>query len=111
MKVGKKLVDSGKKVFFAISNADEFRNELEEFGTSYTDKPIVAARDASNQKYVMKDEFSMDNLEKFVNDLLDGNLKPYLKSEEVPENNDGPVKVRQRSSRLPRDRENRKTGK
>jgi len=41
----------------------------------------------------MADEFSMDNLEKFVNDFLDGKVEPYLKSEPVPEDNDGPVKV------------------
>ena len=36
---------------------------------------------------------SMDTLEKFVNSLLAGELKPYLKSEPVPESNDAPVKV------------------
>ena len=37
--------------------------------------------------------FSVANLEKFVNNFVDGKLKPYIKSEPVPENNDGPVKV------------------
>ena len=37
--------------------------------------------------------YSMDNLEKFVKDLLDGKLKAYLKSEPIPESNDDPVKV------------------
>uniref|UniRef100_A0A672P984 protein disulfide-isomerase n=1 Tax=Sinocyclocheilus grahami TaxID=75366 RepID=A0A672P984_SINGR len=32
-------------------------------------------------------------LEKFLQDYFDGNLKRYLKSETIPENNDGPVKV------------------
>lgn len=35
----------------------------------------------------------MDNLEKFVNDLLTDKLEPYLKSEPVPEDNSGGVKV------------------
>ena len=39
----------------------------------------------------------MDNLEKFVKDLLDGKLKAYLKSEPIPESNDDPVKVRKMS--------------
>lgn len=38
--------------------------------------------------------FRMDTLEAFVNDFLDGKLKPYLKSEPIPESNDEPVKVR-----------------
>ena len=37
--------------------------------------------------------FSVDNLEKFVNDLLDGKLEAYLKSEPIPEDNDAAVKV------------------
>lgn len=32
-------------------------------------------------------------LEKFLQDYFDGNLKRYLKSEPIPESNDGPVKV------------------
>ena len=32
-------------------------------------------------------------LERFLQDYFDGNLKRYLKSEPIPENNDGPVKV------------------
>lgn len=34
-------------------------------------------------------------LERFLQDYFDGKLKRYLKSEPIPENNDGPVKVRQ----------------
>lgn len=33
-------------------------------------------------------------LERFLQDYFDGKLKRYLKSEAVPETNDGPVKVR-----------------
>lgn len=35
----------------------------------------------------------MENLEKFIKDLEEDNLEPYLKSEPIPESNDGPVKV------------------
>lgn len=94
MKVAKKFVDDGKKVYFSVANKDEFSHELSEFGVDTSgDKPVVTAKDAKDSKFVMKDEFSVDNLEKFVGDFLAGNLKPYLKSEPVPENNDGPVKV------------------
>ena len=36
----------------------------------------------------------MDNLEKFARDLVAEKLTPYLKSEPVPDKDDGPVKVR-----------------
>lgn len=35
----------------------------------------------------------METFENFLMDLKDGNLEPYLKSEAIPETNDGPVKV------------------
>jgi len=94
MKVAEKLKNEGKTLNFAVSNIMDFGNELEEYNLkSADDKPVVAGKDAIGQKFVMSDEFSMDNLEKFCNDLLDGKLEPYLKSEAVPEPNDEPVKV------------------
>lgn len=33
-------------------------------------------------------------LERFLQDYFDGKLKRYLKSEPIPENNEGPVKVK-----------------
>lgn len=35
----------------------------------------------------------MESFEKFLNDLKDNKLEPYLKSEAVPEDNSGPVIV------------------
>lgn len=94
MKVGKKLTDEGKKVYFAVSSKDDFSYELSEFGlTSSGDTPVVAARNAADQKFIMKADFSMENLEKFVVDFLEGKVDPYLKSEPVPDDNSGPVKV------------------
>lgn len=47
------------KVNFAISAKDEFQHELNEYGYDYVgDKPLILARDARNQKFIMKDEFS-----------------------------------------------------
>ena len=36
---------------------------------------------------------SVNSFEKFLTEYFDGKVKPYLKSEKVPESNDGPVKV------------------
>lgn len=80
---------------FAISAKDDFQHELDEFGYSYvpSEKPLICARDANKQKYILKDEFSVENLEKFVKDLSENKLTPYMKSEEVPADNSAPVKV------------------
>lgn len=60
MKVAKKIQDEGKKIFFAVSNSKDFSYELGEFGLGDVsgDKPVVAARDERDRKYVMSDEFS-----------------------------------------------------
>ncbi|XP_030748346.1 protein disulfide-isomerase A3 [Sitophilus oryzae] len=83
------------KVNFAVSPNDEFTHELNEFGIEFaqSDKPKVAARDASEKKYVLKEEFSVESLTNFVNDLLNEKLEPYIKSEPIPENQDEPVVV------------------
>jgi len=41
----------------------------------------------------MADKFDVPNFEKFVNEFKNGDLKAYVKSEPIPENNDGPVKI------------------
>lgn len=56
-----KVAQSFKDEFnFAISNKDDFQQELNEYGLEYIsdDKPRVAVRDAKGTKYVMKDAFS-----------------------------------------------------
>jgi len=80
---------------FAVASKDDFQHELNDFGIDYVkgDKPIILARDAKNQKFILKDEFSMDIFEAFLKDLQLGVLEPYLKSEPVPESNTGNVKV------------------
>ena len=93
MKVAKKLEAAGVKVNFAVSSNDEFSSELSEYGLTGGEKPVVAGRNSQDQKFVMKDEFSVDNLEKFATDMMAGHLQVYLKSEAVPETNDEPVKV------------------
>lgn len=94
IKVAKKVEDSGKSVTFAVSNNDDFSHELTEFGvTTNGDKPVVTARNAADEKFVMQSEFSVEKFEEFVEEFLDGKLTPYLKSEPVPASNDAPVKV------------------
>ncbi|KAM9313047.1 protein disulfide-isomerase A3 [Gastrophryne carolinensis] len=97
MKVAKQFLDAGKNLNFAIANRKSFGHEVAEFGldASAGDVPVVGIRTAKGEKYVMQEEFSRDGkaLERFLQDYFAGNLKRYMKSEPVPENNDGPVKV------------------
>ncbi|XP_055529979.1 protein disulfide-isomerase A3-like [Wyeomyia smithii] len=91
LKVAKEFVG---RVSFAVSAKDDFQHELNEYGYDYVgDQPLALARDAKNQKFIMKDAFSVENLQAFATELEAGNLEPYVKSEPVPESNDAPVKV------------------
>ncbi|XP_013133156.1 PREDICTED: protein disulfide-isomerase A3 [Papilio polytes] len=91
LKVAKEM----SEVNFAVSDKDDFTHELNEYGMDYVkaDKPIVAGRDADGNKFIMTAEFSIENLLAFTKDLIGGKLEPFIKSEALPENNDGPVKV------------------
>jgi protein disulfide isomerase family A protein 3 len=94
LKVAKEFAK--KKVHFAISSKTDFAHELDEFGLSDkkdSEKPIVAAHGEKGEKFPMKTEFSVEALTEFTEQLLGGKLEAYLKSEEVPAKNDGPVKV------------------
>ncbi|XP_037600057.1 protein disulfide-isomerase A3 [Cebus imitator] len=98
MMVAKKFLDAGHKLNFAVASRKTFSHELSDFGLESTtgEIPVVAIRTAKGEKFVMQEEFSRDGkaLERFLQDYFDGNLKRYLKSEPIPESNDGPVKVR-----------------
>ena len=59
MKIAKKFKDGGQTIYFAVSGKDDFNHELSEFGINdVSDKPVVAARNAKDQKFIMSDEFS-----------------------------------------------------
>lgn len=95
LKVAKKFKDAGKKVYFAVSNNNDFSQEVSEYGIEgrLGEKPVVVAKDSKDMKYIMEADFSMEALEKFVNELLDGKLEPHIKSEPVPDNTNKDVKV------------------
>ncbi|XP_076636047.1 disulfide-isomerase A3 [Colletes latitarsis] len=80
---------------FAISSKDDFQHELNDFGIDFVSggKPVILAKNANNQKFVMKSEFTIDAFEAFLKDLEEDVLEPYMKSEPIPEDNAGNVKV------------------
>lgn len=88
MKFGK---DQGITLSFA--NVDDFAGLLSEVGMTPGEKPIVLVRDKNDKKFVMEAEFKEDTLKKFIADFKEGKLTPKIKSEPVPESQDGPVTV------------------
>jgi protein disulfide-isomerase A1 len=71
---------------------------MEYFGLSAADMPtavmVSMPEGGAMKKYMYTEEdTSADNLLEFSRKYFDGELKPFLKSDEVPANNDEPVKV------------------
>ncbi|KAK6471429.1 protein disulfide-isomerase A3-like [Huso huso] len=72
--------------------------KMSEFGLGAADGelPVVTLRTVAGETHTaMQEEFTRDGkaLERFLEDYFARKLKRYMKSEPVPENNDGPVKV------------------
>ncbi|XP_075063951.1 protein disulfide-isomerase A3 [Mixophyes fleayi] len=97
MMVAKKFLDAGQKLNYAVANRKAFAHDVTELGldASAGDVPVVGLKTAKGEKYVMQEEFSRDGkaLERFLQDYFDGKVKRYMKSEAIPQDNDGPVKV------------------
>lgn len=88
------------QVIFTFSKPNDesglFSRLAEYVGASTNDLPNVMLMNPQNEnaKYRFEQkELSVDNLRKFVSDFLAGNLQRYMKSEDIPEKNDDPVKV------------------
>ncbi|XP_063781262.1 protein disulfide-isomerase A4 [Pseudophryne corroboree] len=80
---------------FAISNEDDYVSELKELGLSDSGEEVnVAILDANGKKYAKEpEEFDSDSLRDFVLAFKKGKLTPVLKSQPIPKNNKGPVKI------------------
>lgn len=85
-----------RTITFAVSCKFEFENELWKLGlnSSVNGQPYILATDANDVNYMMETNFSVDSLKAFVEDFISGNLKPYIKSEPIPDDdNDDIVKI------------------
>jgi len=89
-RVAKKLKG---EITFAVAAKADYQAKMNDWAFNVDDESVHAIGFKNSQIFKMTDDFSVDNLEKFANDFKDGKLKPFIKSEPVPENNDGPVKV------------------
>ena len=90
IKVAQKLKSEGifqPKITFAISDLSEYANELtESYGMSVNPgSKYILGLGAKGEKYKFEGEYSVENLEKFARDLLDGKLEQFMKSEPVPD--------------------------
>lgn len=74
----------------------EQKDFAEDVGVKKEMLPLVVIFDNRNgpYKYAMTARnVTPKNIKKFIDDWANGNAKPFIKSADVPENNDGPVKI------------------
>lgn len=80
---------------FAVADEDDFASEVRDLGLSESGEDVNAALlDAGGRRFAMEPaEFDADALRDFLRAFKKGKLKPVIKSQPVPKNNKGPVKV------------------
>lgn len=82
-----------KVLNFAIASKGDFSRVLDDIGSKSEDQHTVLITSDDESKYVMRETFSVDTFRGFLEQYFAGKLEPYIKSEDAPEENDGPVKV------------------
>ncbi|KAK2815000.1 hypothetical protein Q7C36_023266 [Tachysurus vachellii] len=80
---------------FAIADEEDYADELKSLGLSDSGEEVnVGILGEEGKKYPMEpEEFDSDVLREFVLAFKKGKLKPIVKSQPIPKNNKGPVKV------------------
>eukprot|EP00095_Tigriopus_kingsejongensis_P001310 snap_masked-scaffold1226_size54525-processed-gene-0.1 protein:Tk01310 transcript:snap_masked-scaffold1226_size54525-processed-gene-0.1-mRNA-1 annotation:"disulfide-isomerase a3 precursor" len=92
MKVAKSFYP---EIHFAISNKDDFMQEMNEFGLSGLAQgtPDVVLTGGDGRKFVMSETFAVDTFQSFLEQWQGDKLEAYLKSEDIPDNSAVDVKV------------------
>merc|ERR1719199_522803 len=86
------LAKEHDKYSFTFTDTVQFAQPIEGMlGIKTEDLPAVVVQ-SGKKKFVMKDEVTKENVEKFLNGIADGSVEADVKSEPVPETNDGPVR-------------------
>ncbi|GAU15644.1 hypothetical protein TSUD_109020 [Trifolium subterraneum] len=86
----------GKLIFVLVEtdNEDVGKSVSEYFGISGSDPKVLAyTGNDDGRKFIFDGEVTVDKLKAFGEDFLEDKLKPFFKSDPVPETNDGDVKI------------------
>ncbi|CAF1469685.1 unnamed protein product [Adineta ricciae] len=86
-KILKVANDYKNKYTFAIADEEKMSSLLKEFGLEESGEDInVGCFDKDGLKYRMEDddEFTSESFEEFINKLIKGKVKPYIKSQTLP---------------------------
>ncbi|KAK1288391.1 Protein disulfide-isomerase [Acorus calamus] len=82
----------GKNVSFLIGDVEASQGAFQYFGLKDSQVPLIIIQTADDQKY-LKPNLEPRQIAAWLDEFLAGSLKPFKKSEPIPETNDEPVKV------------------
>lgn len=82
----------GKGISFLLGDLEASQGAFQYFGLKEDQVPLIIIQTKDDQKY-LKQHLEPDHIAPWVKEYMDGNAKPFKKSEPIPEVNDDPVKV------------------
>ncbi|XP_051139321.1 protein disulfide-isomerase [Andrographis paniculata] len=86
------LLYKGKDLIFLIGDVEASQGAFQYFGLKEEQVPLIIIQTNDGEKY-LKPNVEPDQIESWVKEFKDGNVKPFKKSEPIPKENNEPVKV------------------
>ncbi|XP_051145451.1 protein disulfide isomerase-like 1-4 [Andrographis paniculata] len=81
-------------VLVDLDNEDVGKQVAEYFGVSGEESSVIAYTGNDDaRKFILSGEITIESIKSFGEKFLDDNLKPFYKSDPIPKNNDGDVKI------------------
>ncbi|XP_057455445.1 protein disulfide isomerase-like 1-4 [Lotus japonicus] len=81
-------------VYVETDNEDVGKPVSDYFGVSGSDPQVLAyTGNDDGKKFILDGEVTVDKIKTFGEDFLEDKLKPFFKSDPIPESNDGDVKI------------------
>lgn len=90
------IAEKYRGILFVSHIPSENPRLLDYYGVRATQVPTIGLANfvgTRMDKYAFKDEFTEQNIIRFIERFLKGELKPFLRTEDEPETNEGPVYV------------------
>ncbi|KAG6500670.1 protein disulfide-isomerase-like [Zingiber officinale] len=82
----------GNNLGFLIGDLEASQGAFQYFGLKEDQVPLIIIQENDGKKY-LQPNLSPDHIATWMKGYMDGNLKPYRKSEPIPEVNTEPVKI------------------
>ncbi|XP_075514688.1 protein disulfide-isomerase-like [Primulina tabacum] len=86
------ILYKGKGVSFLFGDVDAGQGAFQYFGLQEEQAPLLIIQNAEGQKY-LKANIEPSQIASWLKDYVDGLVKPFIRSEPIPEVNNEPVKV------------------